>query len=466
MIDARQRNTALLVAGCFFMENLDGTIVTTAAPRIAADLHVPSTAVGLVISAYLITLAILIPLGGWMTGRFGTRRVFLAAIAGFTLASGLCATSVNLYELVGMRVLQGAAGAMMVPVGRLVVLSRVAKSDMLRAIAFIVWPALTAPVIAPFVGGLIVTHASWRWLFVINLPIGVIAFIVALRVIPSIRPDVPRQLDWGGLLLTCGGLGALVYTANLLGERDASWALVGVGFSVAVVLIVPTPLLDLRVARLRSLRDSLVGMSLFAMVVMGLPFLLPLLFENVFHWTPVKSGEIVLLVFVGNIAIKPATTRMLNRFGFRTVVICATSGVAATVVVFGLLAASTPIALIVIVTILSGVFRSIGFTSYMSLGFSDVPADRMRDANTLAATVQQLGAGIAIAAATDAIRLGGAFGRVVLSRYGTGTSYSIAFEIMAVVMLVGTAAATRMAADAGHAITTARQPAKAEEQVD
>src|ERR1700678_875996 len=184
MIDARQRNTALLVAGCFFMENLDGTIVTTAAPRIAADLHVPSTAVGLVISAYLITLAILIPLGGWMTGRFGTRRVFLAAIAGFTLASGLCATSVNLYELVGMRVLQGAAGAMMVPVGRLVVLSRVAKSDMLRAIAFIVWPGLTAPVIAPFVGGLIVTHASWRWLFVINLPIGVIAFIVALRVIP------------------------------------------------------------------------------------------------------------------------------------------------------------------------------------------------------------------------------------------------------------------------------------------
>lgn len=280
MIDARQRNTALLVAGCLFMENLDGTIVTTAAPRIAADLRVPSTAVGLVISAYLVTLALLIPLGGWLAGRFGARRVFLAAIAGFTMASALCATSVNLNELVGMRVLQGAAGAMMVPVGRLAVLSRVAKRDMLRAIAFIVWPGLAAPVIAPLVGGLIVTNATWRWLFVINLPIGVVAFIVALRVIPALRPDVPAQLDWTGLFLTCAGLGALVYTANLLSEPGTSWVVVGVGSSLAVLLIAgavrhllhaPAPLLDLRVAGVRSLRDSLRGMSLFGMVVGAVP---------------------------------------------------------------------------------------------------------------------------------------------------------------------------------------------------
>src|SRR6202453_2701643 len=228
MITPRQRSIALLVASCFFMENLDGTIVTTAAPRIGADLHVASAQVGLVITAYLMTLAVLIPLSGWLAAHLGARKVFLAAIVIFTVASLLCATSRSLGELVALRVLQGAGGAMMVPVGRITVLMKADKQDIMRLIAFIVWPGLTAPVIAPFVGGLIVTHASWRWLFVINLPIGVIAFIVALRVIPSIRPDVPRQLDWGGLLLTCGGLGALVYTANLLGERDASWALVGV----------------------------------------------------------------------------------------------------------------------------------------------------------------------------------------------------------------------------------------------
>ena len=204
VIDARQRRTGFLVAGCFFMEILDGTIVSTAAPRIGAALHVPAAAVGLVITAYLVTLAVLIPLSGWLVARLGTRKVFLSAIVIFTVASLLCSTSVSLGELVALRILQGAGGAMMVPVGRLAVLGTTAKSDLMRMISYIVWPALVAPVIAPLAGGFITTYASWRWLFLINLPLGIIAFAVAVRLVPALPPRTPR-LDWTGVLLTCLG---------------------------------------------------------------------------------------------------------------------------------------------------------------------------------------------------------------------------------------------------------------------
>lgn len=215
-LDQRLRNTALLVAACFFMENLDGTIVTTAAPRIGRALAVPATSVSLVIAAYLVTLAVLIPLSGWLAARWGARRVFLAAIVIFTVASLGCALSTAFAELVAFRVAQGAGGAIMVPVGRLVVLSRTEKSDLLRVTSLLVWPALIAPVVAPLAGGLLTTYASWRWLFLINVPLGVIAWAVAWRLIEHGRPGVPPPLDLAGVALTCAGLAAATYTAQLL----------------------------------------------------------------------------------------------------------------------------------------------------------------------------------------------------------------------------------------------------------
>ena len=185
MITARHRNIALLVAGCYFMEMLDGTIVTTASPQIGRSLRAPATEVGLVVTAYLLTLAVLIPLSGWLTRRYGNRVVFLTAIALFTLASVGCAASVNLGMLVAMRVLQGAGGAMMVPVGRTMVLSPAAKEDILRLTSYVVWPGLLAPVIAPLAGGLITTYASWHWMFLINVPLGVVAFAVAWRLVTA-----------------------------------------------------------------------------------------------------------------------------------------------------------------------------------------------------------------------------------------------------------------------------------------
>ena len=208
MIDATHRNIALLVAGCYFMEMLDGTIVTTASPQIGRSLRrARRPRSGLVVTAYLLTLAVLIPLSGWLTRRLGNRVVFLTAIALFTLASVGCAASVNLGMLVGMRVLQGAGGAMMVPVGRTMVLSPAAKEDMLRLTSYVVWPGLLAPVIAPLAGGLITTYASWHWMFLINVPLGVVAFCVAWRLVTdgpdSAASGAPPPLDWAGVVLTC-----------------------------------------------------------------------------------------------------------------------------------------------------------------------------------------------------------------------------------------------------------------------
>ena len=300
MIDARQRQIGFLVAGCMFMEILDGTIVSTAAPRIGAALHVPASAIGLVITAYLVTLAVLIPLSGWMVSRFGTRKVFLTAIVIFTLASLLCSTSTSLGELVAWRIVQGVGGAMMVPVGRLAVLGTTAKSDLMRMISYIVWPALIAPVIAPLAGGFITTYASWHWLFLINVPLGAVAFAVAIRLVPSLPQGTPPRLDWAGVILTCLALGGLTYAASLLSQPAPPWAAVAaVGVPAAALLAaavrhllrVPDPLIDLRTLRIPTFRVAVTSGSLSFMTIAAVPFLLPLLFETVFGWSAIKSGS-------------------------------------------------------------------------------------------------------------------------------------------------------------------------------
>ena len=464
MIDRHQRNLALLVASCLFMENLDGTIVTTAAPRIAADLQVSSVSIGLVITAYLITLAVLIPLSGWMVASLGTRKVFLAAIVIFTLASLLCAGSANFAELVAMRVLQGAGGAMMVPVGRLAVLARTAKADMMRMIAYIVWPALVAPVIAPLAGGLITTYASWRWLFLINVPLGVVALAVATRVVAASPVGSAPPLDVSGVALTGTGLAGLVYTAHMVSEPSEGWVATVICGLVSAALIcaavrhllrAPAPLLDLYTLRTKSFRAFVGGGTLFGMTVGALPFMLPLLFQEVFGWSPVKSGTVVLFIFVGNIGIKPATTFLINRFGFRAVLVTATAGVAATVVAAGSFSAGTPLAIIVAIVLLSGVARSVGFTAYTTLGFSEVPEGEMAHANGLSATTQQLAAALGVAMATVALRLGGPIGRLFSRHPATATSYTVAFVLMGLIALAATAGATRLSPDAGSAVRRA-----------
>ncbi|WP_329363999.1 DHA2 family efflux MFS transporter permease subunit [Streptomyces sp. NBC_01483] len=460
MTDSHRRGTAtaLLVAGCFFMEMLDGTIVSTAAPQIARDLHTAPASVGLVITAYLVTLAVLIPFSGWLTARFGPRRVFLTAITVFTLASLACALAPNLGVLVGTRVLQGAGGAMMVPVGRLVVLTGTAKRELPRMVAYIVWPGLVAPVLAPLLGGLITTYASWHWIFLLNVPLGAVALLVAHRLIAPVPRDETPPLDLAGTLLTCTGLAALTWAAHLLSDQAGGSAaqVVAVGAIAAVALTAAVrhllrtrhPLVNLRTLDVRSFRAAALDGSLFMAVVAALPFLLPLLFQEVFGWSAVKSGAVVLFVFVGNIGVKPATTYLINRFGFRPLLIVSSLGLAVTTGVCALFTAGTPVAVIAVVAVLSGVARSVGLSGYATIAFSETPQERLRDANALFATSHQLAAGLGVAITAVALRGGAAL------TDGARSAYAVAFVVLGVLCLIPMAGALRLHPTAGDAART------------
>ena len=472
-IDRRQRNVALLVAGCFFMENFDVTMVTTAAKAIGHSLHVAATDAGLLITAYLITLAVLIPLSGWLTARFGARPIFITAIVIFTLASLGCAAASTLGELVAMRVVQGVGGAMMVPVGRMTVISRASKDQLIRVISYVSWPGLIAPVIAPLAGGLITTYASWRWLFLINGPLGVIAFFAAWRLIGSLGDPRPPRLDRVGVLLTGVGAAGLTYAAHLLSITPTPWgqaAVVGAVSAVALaasvrhLLRVPAPLLNLRTLRVPTFRAALGGVAVFWMCVGSAPFLLPLLFQEVFGWSAVKSGALVLFLFVGNIVIKPATTPLLNRFGFRPVLIATTVGLALSMLACAFLSAGTPLAVIALVAFMGGATRSTGLTCYATMVYADIPPHEMRDANVLVATNQQLAAGMGVAVAAVALRLGGPIGGLLPGHPGLHTSYGVAFALLALLALLPVWGALRLHEGAGDALRNrgrAREPAAA-----
>ena len=311
------RALALLVAGTYFMEILDGTIIATAAPAIAADLQVRPVDINLAMTAYLITLAVGIPISGWLAERFGARKVFTAAIAVFTVASLLCALSPNLAVLCVARMLQGLGGAMMVPVGRLVVLRDADRKEFLEAIAYLTWPALIAPVLAPVLGGLIVSYASWHWIFLINVPLGVVAFIVALKVVPDIRARKVPPPDWVGFLLCGTALAALVIGMELVGSAPTPWAAVVLWLLLFVACTGAAlwwfkralhPLLDLRALRIHTFRVGNGGGAVYRLVINAVPFLLPLMFMLGFGWGAFEAGLMTMAVFAGNVLIKPATS--------------------------------------------------------------------------------------------------------------------------------------------------------------
>ena len=324
------RGLALLVAGGLFMEILDGTVIAPAAPHIAADLGVAAVDINVVITAYVLTLAVLIPVSGWLATRFGARRIFLGAIMVFTLASVGCAAAVDLTGLTATRLLQGIGGAMMVPVGRLMVLRSTPKPELVRTIAYLTWPALVAPVVAPAVGGALSTYASWRWIFVINVPLGFAGLVLGRRLVPDVRAERPDPLDRSGFVLTALGVAALVIGMEALGRPvvDTGTAVVALavaalGLTVAVIRLLRAryPLLDLRILRITTFRITAAGGSVFRAVMTAIPFLLALFFQLGLGWTAAQAGVVVIALFVGNVAIKPLTTPLMRRFGIRTVML-------------------------------------------------------------------------------------------------------------------------------------------------
>jgi len=459
-----QPRLALLVAATFFMEFLDGTVLTTAIPSIAADFAVAPADVNITMTAYLMTVAMGIPVSGWLAERVGARRVFCAAIAVFTVASFLCAVSQDLTMLTVSRVLQGAGGAMMVPVGTLVVLRRTPKEDLLRATAYLVWPGLLAPVLAPLVGGALTTFLSWHWIFLINIPLGLAAFIAALRLVPQGAGDQSRRLDWVGLLLTTAGVGALVVglelaTAHPSGPFGAISVAAGLVFIAGAVLWLrrtTNPLFQLNVFGTRTFRATSTGGFIYRLTISAVPFLLPLMFQDGFGWDPLHAGVMVAAVFIGNIGIKPATTPLIRRFGFKPVLVFASLASALTFGLCALLDAGTPEPLIFALLVCSGAFRSIGFSAYASIQYADIVPGQLPSANAISATLVQLAAGAGIAVGALFLRLfaaPGAFGADPVAPYRG------AFLAIAVLMLLSTADSLALHRQAGADVSRGRSGA-------
>jgi len=470
---ARGNAVAVLVAATYFMELLDGTIVSTAAPAMGRDLGVESSAIGVAITAYLVTLAVLIPISGWLTDRLGSRTVFVAAIVVFTVASACCAGSESLVELTGWRILQGVGGSLMVPVGRLVVLRRAGRENLVTAIAILTWPALAAPIIAPFVGGLLVDALSWHWIFLINIPLGIVAAAVALVLVPQERAPRRVPFDWVGSLLACIGLGSLVVMASLLaldtvplGATVAAGALGLVCCALAMRHFRRTehPILDLGAFRLETFRVSHAGGSLFRLAVSAVPFVLPLLFQDAWGWSAVEAGSAVLFVFVGNLGIKPATTPFLRAFGYRPVVVVSTAVAAVTVGLMALLTPATPFWAVVVLLVGSGAARSVGFTAYNTIAFADVEPGNMTAANTLSSTLQQTASGFGVAVAAVVLSAAGAGGGGIGAQTRSGIvpspdswPYAVTFLVMAALLVAAFLEGLLMSPDAGSGVRPPRR---------
>jgi len=442
-----------LVASALFMENLDGTILVTALPEMAQSFGVHPVDLGIGVSAYVLTLAILIPLSGWLAERYGSRRIFAAAIVIFTLASILCGLSQSLLTFTLARILQGVGGAMMVPVGRLVVLRATDRRDLIWAITTITWPGLIAPILGPPIGGFITMYFSWHWIFYLNVPLGIMAFFIALRLMPREKAGEPRPFDALGFVLTAVACFGLMYAVELVSHGSSSWMFIGavgaLGMAVGVFAVAharrhPFPLLDLTALSIRSYSVSVWGGSFIRSAIQSVPFLLPLMFQVGFGLDPLTSGILILAVFAGNLVTKLWTTAILRRFSFRSVLLV--NGVlnAAAIGSCMFISADTPLPITVALLFAGGVTRSIQYTSLNTLAFVDVRQEQMNGANTLYNVVQQMAMGMGVALGALTLRVTGLFGPEATGSAIPVINFQMAFAIIGVVALIGALDALRL----------------------
>ncbi len=453
---------ALLVAGAFFMEFIDGTVIATALPDMAKSFGIQAVDLNIGISAYLITLAVLIPASGWIADRFGARKIFTLALAIFTLASVLCGLSTTLESFLAMRILQGVGGALMVPVGRLAVLRITPKHQLITAIATLTWPALVAPIIGPPLGGFITSYANWRWIFFINVPLGLLAIALALRFIPNIRDDDRRPFDLPGFLATAIAMVSLVYAMELLGSQHPESGLtiallaLGVGtfaFSLRHFRRAAWPMIRLDAMQVPTFRVTMYGGSLFRASISAVPFLLPLMFQVGFGMNAFQAGSLVLAVFVGNLTIKPATTPLIRWLGFKKLLLINGALNVLALLACALITPSTPVWLILLVLYFGGVFRSIQFTGISTLAFADVPSAQMSYANTLFSTSTQLAVGLGISLGAIGIRIGANVSEWLGMSAIPGISFRLAFVVIALICLIGMVDTLRLVKDAGSAVS-------------
>ncbi|HVT56551.1 MAG TPA: MFS transporter [Xanthobacteraceae bacterium] len=401
----------LIVACALFMENLDSTVISTALPAISVDLHQDPIALKLALTSYLLTLAVFIPISGWMADRFGPRTVFRLAILVFTIGSLLCGFSTSLLDFVIYRIIQGMGGAMMTPVGRLVVLRLIPKHEYVSAFAWLVIPALIGPLIGPPLGGFITTYFSWRWIFWINIPIGILGIALATRYIENMPVESVPPLDLKGFVLSGVGLAGLAFGFTTIGQAfmpvSISLAMLALGAAVtfAYVLharVTPYPPLDLKLLSVDTFRASVVGGALFRIGIGSLPFLLPLLFQIGFGLSPLQSGLLTFAGAIGAMTMRMSVAPILRRFGIKRVLLINTFVASGFIAACGLFRPESPYWLILLVLLIGGFFRSLQFSSLNSLAFADIGNSDMSKATSFTSVAQQLSitAGIAIGALT------------------------------------------------------------------
>jgi EmrB/QacA subfamily drug resistance transporter len=398
-----------LVAVAFFMESLDTTILNTAVPAIAAALHVAPLSMKSVLASYTLSLAVFIPISGWMADRFGTRRVFASAIGLFTLGSFLCGLSSNIHILVACRILQGCGGAMMVPVGRLTLVRTFAKSELVRTMSFVAIPSLVAPMLGPITGGLIVGYFHWRVIFFVNVPVGLTGLYMVYRHLPDYREANTRPLDVPGFLLFGSGVGLLSYVLEVFGEHTLSAREMLGLLAIAAILLTTygyratrtnLPLLRLSLFRIRTFRAAVSGSFFTRLGIGGIPFLFPLLYQVGMGFTPIQSGLLLMPQAIAAMSLKLTMPKILARFGYRGVLISNTLTIGVLIVLFSTIGAATPIWLIAAQTFCFGFFTSLQYTSMNTLVYADVTEAETSSASTIASTMQQMAISFGVAAAS------------------------------------------------------------------
>ncbi len=450
----------LIVASALFMETLDSTVLSTSLPAIAADFGESPIALKLALTSYLLSLAVFIPASGWVADRFGARLVFRLALFIFIAASVACGLSNSIGEIVAARVAQGIGGAMMVPVGRMVILRSVKKSELVGALAWLTVPALIGPMLGPPLGGFITTYWDWRWIFWINVPVGILGIVLATLYFPDIRGEKRERFDTRGFFLAGVGLAAFVTGSTTIGldvvplPWVAALLVIGVALLAAYVRHsrrVANPILDLRLLRLTTFRIGISGGLLFRIGVGALPFLLPLLLQLAFGMTAFQSGLITLASAAGAMAMKFIAAPILRRFGFKRVLIASALIGAGFSLVLTSFSAATPVAVMVAVLLVGGFFRSLQFTSVNSMAYDEVPAERMGRASAMASMAQQLGLSIGISVAAMTLNATSGGGDIVRA------DFVIPFVVIALIAASAILIYRRLPADAGEEMSGHRR---------
>jgi len=397
-----------LVAVAFFMESLDTTILNTAVPAVSAALKVTPLSMKSVLASYTLSLAVFIPISGWMADRFGTRRVFASAIGLFTLGSFLCGISSKIHLLVACRVLQGCGGAMMVPVGRLTLVRTFAKSELIRAMSFVAIPALIGPMLGPIAGGLIVGYVHWRFIFFVNIPIGFIGLLMVYLHLPDYREEKTKPLDIVGLILFGSGIALLSYVLEIFGEHElGAGEMLGL-LAISLALIggyllhasrIEFPLLRLSLFRIPTFSAAVSGGFFTRLGIGGVPFLLPLLYQVGLGFTPIQSGLLIMPQALASMSAKFLLPKILHRMGYRGVLMSNTIVLGLLLLLFATIGQHTPVWLIVIQAFCYGAFTSLQYTSMNTLVYADVTEQETSSASSIASTMQQMSISFGVATA-------------------------------------------------------------------